>query len=98
MSTRARKLEPSAGTLADTLAQIRAKSGMTQAQVAARMGTTQTAIARLESGRQSPTMQTLQNFARANGFCLEIGFIRSGDEGIGCVMMIDDRATGAEPG
>lgn len=96
MSARTRKLEASAGTLAQTLVQIRAKSGMTQAQVAARMDTTQTAIARLESGRQSPTMQTLQNFARANGFCLEIGFVRSGETGTGCVMIVDDRAPLAE--
>ena len=67
---------------------------MTQAQVAARMGTTQTAIARLESGRQSPTLQTLQAYARANGFCLEIGFIRSHEEpeDTGCVVVLEDHA------
>lgn len=65
---------------------------MTQAQVAAQMATTQTAIARLESGRQSPSVQTLENYAHANGFCLEIGFVRSSDPATrtGCILLIDD--------
>ncbi len=58
------------------------------------MGTTQTAIARLEAGKQSPTMNTLQSFARANGFCLEIGFVRSDEEKprTGCVLVVDYHA------
>jgi transcriptional regulator with XRE-family HTH domain len=85
--------ERSAETLADTLAEMRARSQLTQAQVARRMATTQTAIARLESGRQSPSMQTLQAYARANGFCLEIGFVRSLDSEArtGCILVIEDR-------
>src|SRR3954452_18729233 len=66
-----------AAGLASALLDMRRRSQLTQAQVAARMATTQTAIARLESGRQSPSVQTLQSYARANGYCLEIGFIRS---------------------
>jgi transcriptional regulator with XRE-family HTH domain len=56
------------------------------------MATTQTAIARLESGQQSPSIQTLLNYARANGYCLEIAFIRSSEaEGeTGCVLMVED--------
>lgn len=66
--------------LAETLVAVRRCSRLTQAEVARRMGTTQTAIARLEAGRQSPSMRTLQDYARANGFCLEIGFVRAGGE------------------
>ena len=56
------------------------------------MATTQAAIARLESGAQSPSVRTLQNFARANGFCLEIGFVRSGGAAkeTGCILVIED--------
>lgn len=60
---------------------LRRRSRLTQAEVARRMGTTQTAIARLEAGRQSPSMRTLQDYARANGFCLEIGFVRTAGPG-----------------
>lgn len=60
------------------------------------MGTTQTSIARLESGRQSPNVQTLQNYARANGFCLEIGFIAADESDdpskTGCVLIVDSAA------
>ena len=66
-----------AAGLASALLHRRGRSQLTQAQVAARMSTTQTAIARLESGRLSPSVQTLQRYACANGYCLEIGFIRS---------------------
>jgi transcriptional regulator with XRE-family HTH domain len=95
MMSQRRLLQRDAVGLGSTLSQMRARSRLTQAQVAARMATTQTAIARLESGRQSPTMQTLQNFARANGFCLEIGFIRCHDidSKTGCVLVIDDQET-----
>ena len=84
--------------LAETLARLRCKAGITQAEVARRMGTTQTAIARLESGRQSPSMQTLQAFARATGFCLEIGFVRTpandADRRTGCIFLVQDLQDG----
>ncbi len=94
MPTRSRVKGKSAESLAATLAQLRSRSGYTQAEVAERMDTTQTAIARLESGKQSPTIQTLQNYARANGYCLEIGFIGSSGEGgaTGCVLFIEETA------
>ena len=61
------------------------------------MGTTQTAIARLESGRQSPSLRTLQSYARANGYCLEIGFIGTGASDkphrMGFILIVDDAAT-----
>lgn len=78
--------------LAATLTEMRHRSRRTQAEVAAEMGTTQTAIARLESGRLSPNVQTLQNYARANGFCLEIGFVAGPDINpprTGCIMIVE---------
>ncbi|MDP2357455.1 MAG: helix-turn-helix transcriptional regulator [Beijerinckiaceae bacterium] len=82
----------SAPRLAKTLARMRSHSGLTQKQVAERAGTTQAAIARLERGKQSPNVRTLQNVARANGFCLEIGFVRSpgAEDRTGCILIIDD--------
>lgn len=43
----------------------RMKAGLTQADVAARMGTTQSVVARIESGRGTPSMRTVQRFASA---------------------------------
>jgi transcriptional regulator with XRE-family HTH domain len=47
---------------------------MTQAQVAEAMGTTQTVIARLESGRVTPSTRTLERFAKATRTGLRISF------------------------
>ncbi len=41
--------------------------GMTQGEVAARMGTTQSVVARIESGRGTPSVRTVQRFAHAVG-------------------------------
>jgi ribosome-binding protein aMBF1 (putative translation factor) len=43
----------------------RVRAGLTQAEVAARMGTTQSVVARLESGAQMPSVNTLLKFAKA---------------------------------
>ena len=51
--------------LARELIAARARAGLTQAEVAERMGTTQSAIARLESGAQIPSVNTLLKFAKA---------------------------------
>lgn len=93
MLARSRPSDRIIASLAETLAKLRERSRLTQSQVAIRMETTQTAIARLESGRQNPSVQTLQSYARANGFCLEIGFIRSAaaESGTGCVLLVDDQ-------
>ncbi len=49
----------------------RLKAGHTQKQLADLMGTKQSAIARLESGRQMPTLDTLQKLARV----LDVDFV-----------------------
>ncbi len=92
MSTKASRADKSTQRLANTLVEMRLRSRLTQKEVAARMATTQAAIARLESGVQSPSVRTLQNFARANGFCIEIGFVRSSGaaDKTGCILVIDD--------
>lgn len=92
MSGRSRSTNVGGTSLSGVLAQLRARSGLTQSQVAQRMATTQTAVARLESGRQSPNVETLYSFARANGFCLEIGFITATSEDTGCILMIEDHS------
>ncbi len=92
MSTVSSKNDKSCERLADTLVQMRSYSKLTQKEVAQRMATTQAAIARLESGVQSPSVRTLLSYARANGFCLEIGFVRSpgAAEKTGCILVIED--------
>jgi len=62
----------------DEVLKARAESGLTQAEVAARMGTTQSAIARLESAepKHSPSIATLQKYAKALGCKVEVRFIK----------------------
>jgi transcriptional regulator with XRE-family HTH domain len=49
------------------LAAARHRAGMTQIQVAQALGTDQGNIARLEAGKVSPTLRTLQRYAAATG-------------------------------
>lgn len=62
----------------DEVLKARAAAGLTQAEVAARVGTTQSAIARLESGarKHSPSIATLQRYAQALGYRLEIKLVK----------------------
>ena len=64
----------------DEVLKARAESGLTQAEVAKRVGTTQSAIARLESpeGKHSPSISTLQRYARALGYRVEVRFVKEG--------------------
>ena len=61
----------------DEVLKARAASGLTQAEVAILVGTTQSAIARLESptSSHSPSVGTLQKYARALGFKVEIRLV-----------------------
>lgn len=45
----------------------RMRAGLTQGQIAQRMGTTQSVIARLEGGKRTPSMNTVQRYAQATG-------------------------------
>ena len=64
----------------DEILKARAEAGLTQADVAARIGTTQSAIARLESAepRHSPSLATLQKYAKALGYKVEIRLVKQG--------------------
>ncbi len=66
-------------SLFDELRKARKRSGMTQAQVAERMGAKTSAVARLEAGggskKHSPTIATLDRYARAVGHRLKIELI-----------------------
>ncbi len=53
----------------------RIAAGLTQAEVAARAGTTQSAIARLEGGQVSPTVDTLRKYAKAVGKRLRVEMV-----------------------
>ncbi len=58
----------------------RKKAGLSQADVAKRMGTQAPAITRLESslnsGKQSPSIETLKQYAQAVGCELQIKFVK----------------------
>lgn len=70
------RLEREEGELLDELLRARAEAGLTQAQVAERMGTKAPAIARLEkslaTGKHSPSLATLRNYAEACGRSLKV--------------------------
>jgi ribosome-binding protein aMBF1 (putative translation factor) len=61
--------------LADALIRARIRAGLTQSVVAERMRTSQAAVARLESGRQSPSYRSLQKYAEALGSRLKIELV-----------------------
>lgn len=58
--------------LAETAYRARTTAGLTQAQLARKMGTTQSAIAAVESGARTPTVELLDRLARACGQRLTI--------------------------
>ncbi|PIR46320.1 MAG: transcriptional regulator [Candidatus Vogelbacteria bacterium CG10_big_fil_rev_8_21_14_0_10_45_14] len=57
------------------LAELRQEAKLSQAQVAKKMGTKQSNIARLESGEQNFTYETLDKLATIFGKKLEINFV-----------------------
>lgn len=62
--------------VADQLLKARARAGLTQDAVAERMGTTKSAISRLEaSGKHTPSLATLQRYAKAVGCDLEVKLV-----------------------
>jgi transcriptional regulator with XRE-family HTH domain len=62
---------------------IRKKSGLTQEQIAERMRTKKSNISRLESPRtnSSPKLSTIEDYARAAGYKMEIRFIQESTMG-----------------
>ena len=62
----------------DDILKARTEAGLSQTEVAARIGTTQSAVARLESsgGRHSPSIATLQRYASALGYKLQVRLVK----------------------
>jgi transcriptional regulator with XRE-family HTH domain len=60
--------------------EARRRAGLTQAELAARAGTTQSAIARLERGATTPTLETISKLVRAAGFDLDFRIVGADDE------------------
>ena len=56
-----------AGRLAEIVYRLRTSAGLTQTELARRMGTTQSAIARVEAGGSTPTLDLLDRVGRAVG-------------------------------
>lgn len=58
------------------VAAARASAGLSQRELAARAGTTQATVARIETGRTSPTLGTLARLVTAAGFQLRVDLAR----------------------
>jgi ribosome-binding protein aMBF1 (putative translation factor) len=54
-----------ASRLAEIVYRLRTNAGLTQTELARRMGTTQSAIARVEAGGSTPTLDLLDRVGRA---------------------------------
>ena len=61
--------------IVEALVRARTKANLTQSELAERLGTTQSAVARLEGGRVSPSVATLQRYAEATGAKLHIALV-----------------------
>ena len=57
-----------------TLLTMRQKAGLTQDLLAEKMGTTKRSIIRLESGSGNPGWKTLQKYAHACGFKIQLQY------------------------
>jgi transcriptional regulator with XRE-family HTH domain len=55
--------------------EARKRAGLTQAELAARAGTTQSAIARVESGAVSPSLEHLTQLVQAAGFDIDVRLV-----------------------
>lgn len=62
----------------DEILKARVATGLTQAEVAERIGTTQSVVARLESGsgKHSPSIATLEKYATALGYKLQVRLVK----------------------
>lgn len=68
-----------AGMGNDFVREARKRAGLTQRELAERAGTTQSAIARLESGRTTPTFDTVLRLVRLCGLDLDIMLVERDD-------------------
>lgn len=66
--------------------QARVRAGLTQADLARRAGTTQSTIARLEAGKVSPRLETLDRLIEACGFALDVTISEPNTHDIGLAL------------
>lgn len=62
-------------SIASQVIALRATTGLTQREFAERLGMKQPQLARIESGKQIPKLETLAKLAAAAGYKIEVGFI-----------------------
>jgi ribosome-binding protein aMBF1 (putative translation factor) len=83
--------------VANQIAVLRARSGMSQAELAAKIGTKQAGVARMERANYTGyTMGTLAKIAAAMGAHLEVRFVLP-DKGRGVVTKGTGRHTKVDP-
>jgi transcriptional regulator with XRE-family HTH domain len=70
------------------VAKLRAASGLTQREFAERIGMNQSQLARIESGKQFPKIETLAKIASGAGYALQIHFLTSTNEQISPISII----------
>jgi len=66
--------------------EARKRAGLTQAQLAARVGTTQSAVARVESGSVSPSLEHLTKLVRAAGFDIDVRLVPYDDHDLSMAL------------
>lgn len=64
----------------------RRRAGLTQAGLAALIGTTQSAVARWESGKVSPTVETLERIVRACGYALGLSLLETNEHDLSLAL------------
>jgi transcriptional regulator with XRE-family HTH domain/GTPase SAR1 family protein len=70
------------------VAKLRAASGLTQREFAERIGMNQSQLARIESGKQFPKIETLAKIASGAGYALQIHFLPNANEQISAISII----------
>ena len=63
--------------ISSELIAARKRAKLSQEDLAERMGTSQSAIARLESGRNMPMMETIRRYAEATGSRVRLSLVRA---------------------
>ena len=66
--------------LAQHIIAIRKASGLSQRDFADRVGIKQPQLARIESGKQMPKLETLMKLASGGGYALEVHFVSEGNK------------------
>lgn len=68
-----------AGMGNDLVREARRRAGLSQRELAERAGTTQSALARLETGRSTPSFDTVLRLVRMCGFDLDVMLVERDD-------------------